>query len=100
VLGFSKSLSNQIAPFGITVNSVCPGYTLTERVKNLASQFAKEGKGSENDFYDTICKSIPMKRLGIPEEFAHTVCFLASEDAGYITGVALQIDGGYVQGLF
>ncbi|MFH2141655.1 MAG: SDR family oxidoreductase [Bacteroidota bacterium] len=44
--------------------------------------------------------NIPMKRIGTPEEFAQTVCFLASEGAGYITGTALQIDGGFIQGLF
>lgn len=100
VLGFAKSLSEQVAPFGITVNSVCPGYTKTERVEDLARSFADSGKGTQEDFYKTIEASIPMKRLGTTEEFAHTVAFLASEGAGYITGVALQIDGGYIKGLF
>jgi 3-oxoacyl-[acyl-carrier protein] reductase len=100
VLGFAKSLSEQVAPFGITVNSVCPGYTKTERVEELARSFADSGKGTQEDFYKTIEVSIPMKRLGTTEEFAHTVAFLASEGAGYITGVALQIDGGYIKGLF
>ena len=100
VLGFSKSLSNQLAPYGITVNSVCPGYMKTERVKNLAKSFEEERKGSVEDFYRNIEKSIPMGRLGKPEELAHAVAFLASEGAGYITGVALQIDGGFIKGLF
>ncbi len=100
VLGFAKSLSNQIASYGITVNSVCPGFTMTDRVKNLAKTYETSGKGTENDFYENINNIIPMKRIGTPEEFAQTVCFLASEGAGYITGVSLQIDGGYVQGLF
>ena len=100
VLGFAKSLSEQVAPYGITVNSVCPGYTKTERVEELAQSFADSGKGTQEDFYKTIEASIPMKRLGTTEEFAHTVAFLASEGAGYITGVALQIDGGYIKGLF
>jgi 3-oxoacyl-[acyl-carrier protein] reductase len=100
VLGFAKSLSEQVAPFEITVNSVCPGYTKTERVEDLARSFADSGKGTEEDFFRTIEASIPMKRLGTTEEFAHTVAFLASEGAGYITGVALQIDGGYIKGLF
>ena len=100
VLGFVKSLSEQVASYGITVNSVCPGYTRTERVAELAQTFAGSGKGSVKDFYETIESSIPMNRMGTTKEFAHTVAFLASEGAGYITGVALQIDGGYIKGLF
>jgi 3-oxoacyl-[acyl-carrier protein] reductase len=100
VLGFAKSLSEQIAPFGITVNSVCPGYTKTERIEDLAQSFVDSGKGTQEDFYKTIEASIPMRRLGTTEEFGHTVAFLASEGAGYITGAALQIDGGYIKSLF
>lgn len=100
VLGFSKSLSNQLAPYGITVNSVCPGYTKTERVKNLAKSFEESGKGTVRDFYRNIEKAIPMNRLGTPEETAQAVAFLASEGASYITGVALQTDGGYINALF
>ncbi len=100
VLGFSKSLSEQLAPYGITVNSVCPGYTKTERVEELAKAFAKSGKGSVEDFYRNIEKMIPMGRMGTPEEIAQAVAFLASEKASYITGVALQVDGGYIKALF
>lgn len=100
VLGFSKSLSNQLAPFGITVNSICPGYTRTERVENLAKTFEEKGKGSVEDFYKNIEESIPLGRLGKPEEIAHAVAFLASEGAGYITGVTLQVDGGYIKALY
>jgi 3-oxoacyl-[acyl-carrier protein] reductase len=100
VLGFAKSLSEQVAPYGITVNSICPGYTQTERVDDLAQSYANSGKGTKQDFYATIAASIPMNRMGTTEEFAHTVAFLASEGAGYITGAALQVDGGYIKGLF
>lgn len=100
VLGFSKSLSNQLAPFGITVNAVCPGYTKTERVEELARSFEESGKGTVKDFYTSIEKAIPAGRLGTPEEVAHAVAFLASEGAGYITGVALQVDGGYIKALY
>ena len=99
VLGFSKSLSNQVASHGITVNSVCPGYTLTERVVGLAQKFVSDGKGSEKEFYDKVESSIPAGRMGEPEEFAQTVAFLASEGAAYINGVALQIDGGLNKGI-
>jgi 3-oxoacyl-[acyl-carrier protein] reductase len=100
VTGYLKTLSNQVAPFGITVNSVCPGYTKTQRVENLAKSFAESGKGTLEDFYDKLEKDIPMKRIGTPEEFAQVVAFLASQGAGYITGVSLQVDGGYIKGLF
>jgi 3-oxoacyl-[acyl-carrier protein] reductase len=99
VLGFSKSLSEQLAPHGITVNSVCPGYTRTERVEELARAFAEKGKGSEEDFYRAVEENIPLGRLGRPEEIADAVAFLASERASYITGVSLQVDGGWVKGL-
>lgn len=100
VLGFSKSLSNQLAPYGITVNSVCPGYTKTERVEELAKSFEESEKGTVADFYSNIEKLIPLGRLGAPEEFAKGVAFLASEGANYITGIALQIDGGFIKSLF
>ena len=100
VLGFSKSLSNQVASYGITVNSICPGYTKTERVEELAKSFEESGKGAVKDFYKNIEENIPVGRLGTPEEIAQAVLFFASEKASYITGVALQVDGGYINALF
>ena len=100
VLGFAKSLSNQMAPHGVTVNSVCPGYTRTERVEALAVSSAAAGKGTIQDFYAGVEQQIPAGRLGAPRELAQAVAFLASGAASYITGVALQVDGGYVKGLF
>ena len=100
VLGFAKSLSEQLAPFGITVNSVCPGYTRTERVEGLALAFAEKGTGITKDFYAAIEQNVPMGRMGKPEELAHTVAFLASEGAAYITGTAVQVDGGFIKGLY
>lgn len=99
VHGFAKSLSNQLAPFGITVNSVCPGYTKTERVENLAMAFAEKEKRRVKDFYSLVEKNVPMNRIGKPEELAHTVAFLASAGAGYITGTAIQVDGGFIKGV-
>lgn len=100
IMGFSKSLSNQLAPLGISVNSVCPGYINTERVDNLAKSFEASREGTVKDFYSNIEKAIPLGRLGTPEEIAHAVTFLASEGAGYITGVAMHVDGGFIKGLY
>jgi 3-oxoacyl-[acyl-carrier protein] reductase len=100
VLGLTKSLSNQLAAFGITVNSICPGYTQTERVEELAGAFAEKGHGRPEDFYSLVEKTIPMGRLAKPEEVAAAVAFLASEPAAYITGAVLQVDGGYIKGLY
>ncbi len=99
VLGFIKTLSNQVASLGITANCVCPGYTKTERVEELAKKFVSDGKGSEDDFYDKLIVTIPAGRVGSPEEFAQTVAFLVSAGADYINGVALQIDGGFYRGI-
>jgi len=102
VLGFSKSLSNAMAPFGVTVNCVCPGYTKTERIEELADAFVKSQKGSVSvqDFFSKIETMIPAGRFATPEEFGATVAFLASQQAGYITGAALQIDGGFIKALY
>lgn len=100
VLGFVKSLSNQLAGFGITANCLCPGYTRTERVESLAQAFAEKGQGTLQDYYGRLEKAIPLGRLGKPEEVAAAAVFLASEAAAYITGIALQVDGGFIKGLY
>ncbi len=99
VIGFAKTLSNELAPHNVTVNNVCPGYTLTERVRKLSIDVAKK-KGTTPE---AVIKSwealIPMGRLGTPEEFGALVTFLASERSGFITGASIQIDGGYYKGI-
>lgn len=99
VIGLAKTLSNELAPYNITVNSVCPGYTLTDRVRNLAITVAEKEKSSPEKIIERWESSIPMGRLGTPEEFAALVTFLASERSGYITGAAIQIDGGWYKGV-
>jgi 3-oxoacyl-[acyl-carrier protein] reductase len=100
VLGYAKSLSAAVAGYGITVNCICPGYTKTERVERLAEAFVEKGLGSVEEYYGRLEKAIPLGRLGKPEEIAAAAVFFASEGAAYITGTALQVDGGYVKGLF
>lgn len=99
VIGLAKSLSNELAPFNVTVNSVCPGYTLTDRVRTLAETMAQKEGTTAQAVIARWEASIPMKRLGTPEEFAALVAFLASERSGYITGAAVQIDGGWYKGI-
>jgi 3-oxoacyl-[acyl-carrier protein] reductase len=96
---FSKTLAGDLAPFGITVNCVCPGYTDTERLKELAANLAAKRGVREAEVRRDWEKSIPAGRLGRPEEIADVIVFLASERAGYLTGASLLVDGGLVRAL-
>jgi 3-oxoacyl-[acyl-carrier protein] reductase len=99
VTGFARTLANEVASFGITVNNVLPGFTRTERVEELARQTA-EREGITTD--EALAKSIsqiPMRRLAEPREFAAVAAFLASERASYVTGVSVAVDGGWIRGL-
>lgn len=100
VIGLAKTLALELAPQGITVNSVCPGFTLTDRVHELFQARAEKDQKSSEEIRALYECQIPMGRLGQPEEVAALVAFLASDRAAYITGAAIQIDGGYVRGLF
>jgi len=99
VHGFVKSLSDELAPHGITVNNVCPGYTRTGRVESLAAQRAAQTGRSGADIEAQFVKDVPMARMGEPAEFAAAVAFLTSECASYITGVSLQVDGGFTRSI-
>jgi len=96
----TKSLSNEVARFNITVNSIAPGYTLTRRLYELAVIEAKEKSKSHEEILSEMAKRVPMNRLGRPEEIAALVTFLASTQAGYITGNTIQVDGGVVKSLY
>lgn len=85
--GMANALSREIGPDGITVNALMPGYTLTERLKEAGFK-AEE-----------VAKTVPLGRIGKPEEFAALACFLASEPAGYITGQAIACDGGMLRSI-
>ena len=88
-----------MAPFGITVNNILPGYTRTERLENLAEETAKRKGISVEEAYQAWIKDIPMNRLGESEEFGDVVTFLASEKASYVTGMSITVDGGWVRSL-
>ena len=97
--GFARTLANEVAPEGITVNNVLPGYTRTERLEELVEFMAEKQGTSVDEFRGTWEKEIPMGRLGEPRELAATVAFLASERASYITGTSIQVDGGWIRSL-
>ena len=97
--GFARTLANEVAADGITVNNVLPGYTRTERLDELAEMMADKQGISPSEFRGKWEKEIPMGRLGEPREFAAVVAFLASERASYITGTSIQVDGGWIKSL-
>jgi len=99
VTGFAKSISNELAGKGITVNTVCPGFTDTERLGELAQVKSKASGKSIKEIYADWVESIPAGRVGRPEELAALIAFLASEKAAYITGTTTAVDGGYAKGL-
>ena len=94
VLGWAKALSDEIAPDGITVNTVCPGYTRTERVESILDSQSKATGKTKDEIEATIASNIPMKRVGEAEDLAGLITFLASDKANYMTGLAIQVDGG------
>ena len=99
VTGFARTLANEVAPFGVTVNNVLPGYTETQRVVELAERVASAKHITVEEARAEWEGQIPMGRLGEPREFAALVAFLASERASYITGTSIPVDGGWVKGL-
>ncbi len=99
VTTWAKTLASSIAISGITVNNILTGIFDTERIKELNHKKAKELGVDVNAILDELQNSIPMKRIGKPEEFAYLVAFLASEYASYITGTNIAIDGGLIKSL-
>jgi 3-oxoacyl-[acyl-carrier protein] reductase len=99
LVGLAKTLSKAYASHNILINNVCPGYTLTERVRELSLVVAERRGVSPEQVIKDWEALIPMGRLGRPEELADLVVFLASERASYMTGTTTQVDGGFYQGL-
>ena len=91
---WAKSLSFEIGKNNITINNILTGYFDTERIRKLNITKAKQLNKPVSEILSEIKNSIPLKRLGRPEEFANLVCFLASNKASYITGTNIPIDGG------
>ncbi|MCA2961100.1 MAG: SDR family oxidoreductase [Silvanigrellales bacterium] len=93
---WAKTLAGELAPQGITVNNVLPGYTTTERFRELVAAAATRTGKSEADIETLWRAQVPMARFAAPEEVASAVCFFASPAASYITGQSLAVDGGRI----
>jgi len=100
VTGLARTLADEVATFGVTVNTILPGYTRTERVETLARTVAERDGIPIAELEARWEASIPMKRMGQPREFAALAAFLVSERASYITGGAFAVDGGWMRSLF
>jgi 3-oxoacyl-[acyl-carrier protein] reductase len=96
---WSKTLASELGQFGITVNNILPGYTHTERLQNLIETISEKDNKNTEEVKEDIIKNIPARCLGLPEEIAYTITFLASGLAGYINGINLPVDGGYLRTL-
>ncbi|MES2278145.1 MAG: SDR family oxidoreductase [Bacteroidota bacterium] len=95
VVGMAKMLADEFGPYNITVNNVAPGLILTDRIKHTFPKDADPEKAMQEK-----AKAIPLGRIGKPEELAALVAFLASEQAAYISGTTIQVDGGASRGIF
>jgi 3-oxoacyl-[acyl-carrier protein] reductase len=97
---WSKTLSDQVAQDGITVNCLAPGRINTERIRQIDTDLAERQGRSFEEVTNASKSGIPMRRYGEPHEFGAAAAFLASEQAGYITGVTLLVDGGQFRGTY
>ena len=97
IIGFAKTLSNQVGKDNITVNKITQGLTLTERVKQLAQNIAANKNIEIEKVFENWKQEIPVRRLAEPEEIAAVVAFLASKRASFINGATIQVDGGQIK---
>jgi 3-oxoacyl-[acyl-carrier protein] reductase len=99
VASWAKTLSRELAPDGITVNNLLPGFTSTERLDYLFKQRAEAAGGKAEDFERAALAQVPAGRFARPEEIAWAVGFLASPQAAYISGINVPVDGGRMASL-
>ena len=99
VIGLAKTLADELAPDKITVNSVCPGRILTDRLREgQRARAAREGVPVD-DLVQATAVDVPLGRIGDPSDMGNLVAFLCSDAASYITGTTIPVDGGHVRGL-
>jgi NAD(P)-dependent dehydrogenase (short-subunit alcohol dehydrogenase family) len=96
VIGLTRSVALDMAPFGVTVNAVCPGNTDTDMVRQVAATIAPRDGMTAGEWLAVRATDCPLQRLATPEEIAGPIAFLASDEARYVTGQAINIDGGMV----
>jgi len=99
VIGLVKTLADELAPSGIRVNGICPGWTRTARVDQLLRDRAGRNSTTPEEEAAKIEAAIPLGRMGTPEEFAAAAAFLVSPAASYVTGVSLLVNGGMYRGV-
>ncbi|MDH3270622.1 MAG: SDR family oxidoreductase [Gemmatimonadota bacterium] len=99
VTGFAKTISNEVARYNVTVNNVLPGYTRTERLIHLAEAVSERDDKTIEQVYEGWAAEIPMGRLAEPPELGAVAAFLCSEQASYVTGQSVAVDGGWIKGL-
>lgn len=99
VIGLTKSLANELGRDGVRVNSILPGYTRTERMVYLTQKQAEKSGMTPEEVVQVRAQSVPMKRMGEPEEFGKVAAFLVSPAASYVTGTMVLVDGGRYAGL-
>jgi len=99
IVGLAKTLAVELAGDGILVNTVCPGYTRTDRLEELAQHRARAAGTTPEQVLAELASSVPLRRVAEPAEFAAVVAFLCSERASYVTGMTIAVDGGACRGL-
>jgi len=99
VANWSKTMANELGPFGITVNNVLPGFTATDRLDDIISNAAKKFNKTEDDAATFMKSIVPARRFAQPEEVAYAIAFLASPSASYINGINVPVDGGRTKSL-
>jgi len=96
VIGLTRSVAMELAPYGATANAVCPGNTLTDMVRNVAEKVGALDGLTGEEWLKMRANDCPMKRMAQPWEIAGVIAFLASRDSRYLTGQAIEVDGGMV----
>jgi 3-oxoacyl-[acyl-carrier protein] reductase len=100
VIGLMRTLANEYGPHGVTVNAILPGYILTDRMRGVArAQAAANGLPPDRAFA-SVAETVPLRRLGEPDEFAAVAAFLVSAAASYVTGTTVTVDGGLTRGVY
>ena len=100
VHGLVKTLARELAPRGIRVNAVLPGYIMTRRVQEIAEKRAAEGGITLEEAVRRIAGGVPLGRIGEPREVGYLVAFLVSSLASYVTGASIPVDGGLLRSVF